>query len=273
MGILQSTMNHESIPESAQSTISDTRVQDQQQSAEPNTDQYPDIRIALTSFTLFPKLPIELRFLIWKLAHDEPRVLNISKSDRAREPFSPSTYRVRPMSSPPPLLHTNREARKIGLELRQLCFKSMLNNKPMYYSFAKDSLLLDGVETCYCFTHHYFNCSPLRGLRHLAKANDEYGNLPGSVQTVIYRPRGASLRALRDFHSVERLVVCRDDSWPAERYQRIVLKNLSKWWRAKLGSAFILPKISVLSRAEMDRVTNNHQIDEQLIQERLVPNY
>jgi hypothetical protein len=40
----------------------------------------------LSEFTLFPELPKELRFEIWKLAMKEPRIVEICQFSSPREP-------------------------------------------------------------------------------------------------------------------------------------------------------------------------------------------
>jgi hypothetical protein len=55
-------------------------------------------------FSLFPKLPAELRFKIWKLALPGPRIVEVYY-DRAKHPWDESFIRFN--TPPPSVLHAN----------------------------------------------------------------------------------------------------------------------------------------------------------------------
>jgi hypothetical protein len=64
-------------------------------------------------FSLFPKLPAELRLKIWKLALPGPRIVEVYY-DRAKHPWDENFIRFN--TPPPAALHANWESRRVALE-------------------------------------------------------------------------------------------------------------------------------------------------------------
>jgi hypothetical protein len=115
----------------------------------------------LSEFTLFPELPKELRFKIWKLATKEPRIVEICQFSSYQEP-SPTPIEghipeeeddeeneylgrknPNPFYSPaalPVILHVNRESRMIALEHYQLSFANAGNPATIYWNPTVDTL-------------------------------------------------------------------------------------------------------------------------------------
>ena len=94
----------------------------------------------LTTFTLFPHLPFELRLKIWEIALSEPRTVTISceramldRERRFAKAFTSSTL-------PPPLLRVNRESRFEALARYNPSFKTDTSPNLTYISFAQDTL-------------------------------------------------------------------------------------------------------------------------------------
>jgi hypothetical protein len=85
---------------------------------------------SLAEFTLFPKLPLEVRHTIW---HESlsPRFLTIARrsKNRARRMGISANY--------PTILHVNREARTLGLKHYELCFSSLVGG-PSYFNPLRD---------------------------------------------------------------------------------------------------------------------------------------
>ncbi|CAG8957635.1 hypothetical protein HYFRA_00010502 [Hymenoscyphus fraxineus] len=84
--------------------------------------------------TLFPKLPVEIRFQIWDLACQEQRVIGLwgkyvnpvwahleSKKTQKEHALFPGKLQVQRFK-PPSVLHVSREAREIGLKHYTLAF-------------------------------------------------------------------------------------------------------------------------------------------------------
>jgi hypothetical protein len=116
----------------------------------------------LSEFTLFPQLPKELRFEIWKLATKEPRIVEICQFSSHREP-NPTPIEghipeeeddeeeneylgrknTNPFYSPaalPAILHVNQESRTIALEHYRLSFANARNPATIYWNPAVDTL-------------------------------------------------------------------------------------------------------------------------------------
>jgi hypothetical protein len=95
---------------------------------------------SLTTFTLFPHLPFELRLKIWDLALSEPRTVTIvchrEMLDRERR-FAKSFTSSMP---PPPLLYVNRESRFEALSRYQPFFKTETSEIYTYISLSQDTI-------------------------------------------------------------------------------------------------------------------------------------
>lgn len=108
----------------------------------------------LTRFTLFSKLPRELRIKIWQFAAREPRIVEVCQLQRAQHIsqgigddddfeltyskafYSPGTI--------PAILHINRESRLIALEHYTLSFPHGAHPAKIYYNPSVDMLYFPG---------------------------------------------------------------------------------------------------------------------------------
>jgi hypothetical protein len=111
---------------------------------QPNSD--------LQEFTLFPKLPAELRLQIWDLASTGSNVVTVEIDWEPHDPdiiWARSPPYVGPLTkysfenSPTPPIHlqVNMESRTYALKSYQLAFDcSILGNRPKYFNFSKDVL-------------------------------------------------------------------------------------------------------------------------------------
>jgi len=112
-------------------------------------------------FNLFPKLPIELRSVIWKLALPKPRIITISTQTRFR-PRCPFRERrsfrhpecFKPVSNAAPIpcgdFQTSRESRDISLKVYSPAFAERLG-KPIYFDWLYDTLYFDSFWGMYHF--------------------------------------------------------------------------------------------------------------------------
>ncbi|KAL5323852.1 hypothetical protein ACEPPN_008394 [Leptodophora sp. 'Broadleaf-Isolate-01'] len=101
---------------------------------------------AFNEFKLFPKLPLELRLLIFAaaVAGVEPRNIEIFKSENRpviRNGW-PSSFCLASSASIPGLLHTCREARDVAKKTYKLAFAGRPVRGPIYFDWDKDSLVL-----------------------------------------------------------------------------------------------------------------------------------
>jgi hypothetical protein len=136
-------------------------------------------------FTLFPKLPIELRDIIWKYAASEPRFIKImytgeddsdsysdedaefnsdsystnkNEDDYPRQPiglreeslktfykFKTTRYIV------PSILRTNKESREVGNSIYHMSFERELGGSAIWVDFARDIIFFDHEYTLLAF--------------------------------------------------------------------------------------------------------------------------
>jgi hypothetical protein len=87
-------------------------------------------------FTLFPKLPLELRDTIWKLALPRPQTVEIHE------------YRDRPFKLPVPVvLHVDQEARRLAKRHYTLSLEGLRKQGQVYIDFHVDTLLIKDVSS------------------------------------------------------------------------------------------------------------------------------
>jgi len=99
--------------------------------------------VALSEFTLFSKLPQELRDEIWEFALPAPRVLKVFKASPllvGHQGFT-SRYGIDTYKLPTQLLHVSREARQVALQRYQLSFTGLIYGGPIYFDYERDCLL------------------------------------------------------------------------------------------------------------------------------------
>jgi hypothetical protein len=88
----------------------------------------------LAKFTLFPKLPFELRRIIWRYSLPRRRVVDVLSDDKTGECKSPCPI--------PTALHVNSEARGVALESYELVFSTQKANAMVYFDFSVDALYI-----------------------------------------------------------------------------------------------------------------------------------
>lgn len=86
------------------------------------------IELSVFEFTLFPKLPIELRTLVWEHIFLESRVIRVSE-DTSRDPQTGpiGRRRVKATLTVPPALHVYRESRSIATKHYTMSFGTQLS--------------------------------------------------------------------------------------------------------------------------------------------------
>ncbi|KAH9203591.1 hypothetical protein DL95DRAFT_142795 [Leptodontidium sp. 2 PMI_412] len=89
----------------------------------------------LQRFTLFTSLPLELRFIIWRLSL-APRIVEILTSDHCTKGFYSQ-------AALPAALHVCRESRQAVEVLYPRCFGSFLQPERVRFNFDLDVLYLD----------------------------------------------------------------------------------------------------------------------------------
>jgi hypothetical protein len=119
-----------------------------------------DINIQ-SRFALFPKLPPELRRMIWLSARPNPQTVTTCfipynqfrrrRNNKKRDLDEQKTY-----SKFPKVLHSNHEARAVSLESYQICFKDKFT-APFYFDYDRDTLKLCGFNTFMTFFYYQFS--------------------------------------------------------------------------------------------------------------------
>lgn len=102
-----------------------------------------------SSFTLFPKLPTELRLRILRFAAQAPRMVQISRESGC---WKAQDKRTKPV---PSLLHVSRESRKEILKVYELYFCPY----NIYFNFEYDIFGLGGLDKPVLYTGLHEFCS------------------------------------------------------------------------------------------------------------------
>lgn len=89
---------------------------------------------SLARFTLFSKLPFELRRIIWRYSLPRRRVVGVLYNDKTGECKSRCPI--------PTALHVNSEARGVALESYELVFSTQMANAMVYFDFSVDALYI-----------------------------------------------------------------------------------------------------------------------------------
>jgi hypothetical protein len=233
-------------------------------------------------FTLFPKLPFELRQIIWTLALPKPRTIMVTSREFVtyNERMSPvRNYRAgHNAQTVPCVLHVCAESRSLGLKTYQLAFATQLRGRPVYFNFQSDTLYMKdsfALES-FCGGYSDFEKSGLGGdlkenIRHLA-----LGTSCASRKILVELAGYESLKTL--FLEIPR--------WADWRMEAEV-ENLEATWRSRLerqnaenqsqseGSARIevggqeidglderLPKIQWLTEAKLRQKSNRERVSQ-----------
>jgi len=108
------------------------------------------------SFIHFPKLPVELRLNIWKLALPGTRIITLKEYQVEIPHIGPYGYtdgptiyqhRVRAITSMPVLLYTSRESRGLALEFYTLSLGSVLHGRSVYIDYQRDAFYVEHDST------------------------------------------------------------------------------------------------------------------------------
>ncbi|KAI9049773.1 hypothetical protein LZ554_005924 [Drepanopeziza brunnea f. sp. 'monogermtubi'] len=90
------------------------------------------------AFVLFPKLPPELRRMIWRCTYSDPKIVTIFNSGSDEDPKVEASYNV------PVALRVNFESREYAIHCHKLAFANNLGGNPVYFKFSSDALVIDG---------------------------------------------------------------------------------------------------------------------------------
>jgi len=118
--------------------------------AHSNAQGAPSV-LAISEFTLFPKLPKELRDEIWDIALPGPRILRVRRDAsyifHRRFLWGRSLCSIATAPIATALLHVSREARAVALRRYEPSFGGLLVTGPFYFDYERDSLMFTDDST------------------------------------------------------------------------------------------------------------------------------
>lgn len=92
----------------------------------------------LSTFDLFPALPVEIRLKVWSLLLSIPRTVRCTQKKARRNAFPDDHIAWYTDTPPPPLLHVNRESRYEALAIYEPHFATRSNARPIYLCLSQD---------------------------------------------------------------------------------------------------------------------------------------
>lgn len=98
-------------------------------------------------FTLFSKLPLELRLMIVELSLVDPKIVTVRYRTINDGNAKSAKHGLVAAYAIPPMLHVSQESRFIALKAFDAAFASRLGGVPVYFDFAKDCLLFEDKKT------------------------------------------------------------------------------------------------------------------------------
>ncbi|KAL2072982.1 hypothetical protein VTL71DRAFT_10306 [Oculimacula yallundae] len=112
----------------------------------------------LVSSSGFPKLPLELRLIIWKLSLPPGRTIYFNEVGVPKTNDLPASTTLKAdWILPTPLLHVNQESREFALQVYEL-YAGPWSGNPIYINFSKDTLCFGGLDQLYlAFGYEYIS--------------------------------------------------------------------------------------------------------------------
>jgi hypothetical protein len=111
----------------------------------PQKHTLPVEPMPLTTFHLFPKLPLELQRNIWEHSLSESRVVSIKRRGRVLEipegsKYFEEHYLITASYHIPGALHCTSESREVAKMKYTYCFEKQLQGKGIFFDFDRDML-------------------------------------------------------------------------------------------------------------------------------------
>ncbi|KAH7357156.1 hypothetical protein BKA65DRAFT_423996 [Rhexocercosporidium sp. MPI-PUGE-AT-0058] len=111
-------------------------------------------------FKVFPKLPLELRNMVWKEAARVPQLVKIG--------LNPSAHRyigeVVNFTKPPALLHVCTESRRVALPEYEVAFAKWSTGDGIYFNFERDAISFDFKDGYVALTYFFNPSSGIYGV-------------------------------------------------------------------------------------------------------------
>ena len=106
------------------------------------------------AFSLFPKLPLELRRMIWwaSCCSNQPRLIYVSE-----RVFDEWWQGLVASYQGPSQLQTNQESRECALRFYDFAFGSQMKGTSIYFNFEIDAIVFGGYQALYAFIGLWYN--------------------------------------------------------------------------------------------------------------------
>jgi hypothetical protein len=154
---------------------------------------------AIQRFTLFTSLPLEIRFIIWRLSLP-PRIVEILASDIFAGFYSQAAL--------PTALHVCRESRQAVETLYPSCFGSFLQPERVRFNFDLDILYVDTSQEEEGL-HHFFGILKEIELARLKYVAIDEGYLIDEMVD-IHSTKTALKRALKAMTDLKEMIIVRE---------------------------------------------------------------
>ncbi|PMD42164.1 hypothetical protein L207DRAFT_580838 [Hyaloscypha variabilis F] len=228
-------------------------------------------------FKFFPKLPPEIRLMVWRHALPKPRTITITSTDfttRGERGWPVRNNRVsHNAQNVPCILHACPESRRLALKTYQLAFGRQLRQQPIYFNFQTDILLLADESAVKSFFGgiNEFEAFGVIGdlkkkVRHLAiggylgcgKIWDQLGELESLQILILQRLKpgyGFSHVMMENLESLEVKWQIRIESNHIESQEQSVANGV----RASRGLMSGIPEIQWLTEAKLRQKSNRER--------------
>ncbi|TAQ86192.1 hypothetical protein B7494_g5482 [Chlorociboria aeruginascens] len=208
-------------------------------------------------FTLFSKLPVELRHKIWKEALPaSPRVVKVLKLHGSQYMVGKDgkgvfKCKLKVACTIPVVLHVCQESRREALRVYTLAFSKNLDGRPVYFDFSRDELFLKDWHTVHAFDLGDWATGELtQQLRFLIIGGLRDARMGDFVAD----------ESLSNLWALEQVIL--EASWihglPVGPSEELVSATLNTQWKDKIkehlgkhSKDILLPKVVFLSRKEI----------------------
>ncbi|CZT43982.1 uncharacterized protein RSE6_04098 [Rhynchosporium secalis] len=231
----------------------------------------------LLDFTIFPKLPKELRLQIIETAIDGTNQRTfvvyhagqvIARSRKQHNPKynSPVKFTRLPV---PALLHVNTETRAAATNIYHLSFSGPLNNMPVYFNYAKDGLFFYSL-VAFQAMHANSRCSSWKKLEQQLRfmGIDEefrvdFASLSiiahfHELDTFAHRTNEASGRSWRDTGSDARLKSLLEGNWSkSHEYEELMAatnREANLIPEPSIEKVYKLPRVDSLQLQQIESI-------------------
>jgi hypothetical protein len=199
----------------------------------------------LGTFTLFPKLPAEIRLAVWKYALAVQRISVIKRDQHWKFGTEIKPFIIKHPPPSPALLHVNRESRCLAEKAYQQPAFNCLTNAPRFFNFEVDALHIRFTTTPFWCTHIPTVVKDSAKVQHLAIYGFVFFLLPLSYLEQTFRP----------FKQLKTLILVLHDIRGKQETMAAMLGEL--WKKLKMeaeangGPAYQKPEVTFVSHRDI----------------------